>query len=176
MFNSHVGFRGTLSSRYKQVLVSTHLKKISQIKSFPQGSGWKQKNIWNHHRALICQPYDFWGPKNWGKIVHPPSKTSGDVRCPRRLKWEKKRKKGRKWWAKCRRDYFFSSSQGVNVNFVKMIGEKKQQTYSPNDDVTYMAVSENRGTPKSSTLIRFSTINHPFWGTIIFGNTHIFWW
>ena len=60
------------------------------------------------------------------------------------------------------------------MNFVKMIGEKKKQTYSPNDDVTYMAVSENRGTPKSSILIRFSTINHPFWGTIIFGNTHIF--
>ena len=34
-----------------------------------------------------------------------------------------------------------------------------------------LAVSENRGTPKSSILIGFSTINHPFWGTIIFGNT-----
>ena len=28
--------------------------------------------------------------------------------------------------------------------------------------------------PKSSTLIGFSIINHPFWGTTIFGNTHIF--
>ena len=36
-----------------------------------------------------------------------------------------------------------------------------------------MGVSENRGTPKSSILIRFSIINHPFWGTPIFGNTHI---
>ena len=27
----------------------------------------------------------------------------------------------------------------------------------------YMAVSENRGTPKSSILIGFSIINHPFW-------------
>ena len=26
--------------------------------------------------------------------------------------------------------------------------------------------------PKSSVLIRFSIINHPFWGTPIFGNTH----
>ena len=32
-----------------------------------------------------------------------------------------------------------------------------------------MAVSENRGTPKSSILIGFSTINHPFWGAFIFG-------
>ena len=33
-------------------------------------------------------------------------------------------------------------------------------------------VSENSGTPKSSTLIGFSIINHPFWGTAIFGNTY----
>jgi len=26
-------------------------------------------------------------------------------------------------------------------------------------------------TPKSSILIGFSSINHPFWGTTIFGNT-----
>ena len=29
------------------------------------------------------------------------------------------------------------------------------------------------GTPKSSILIRVSLINHPFWGTPIFGNTYI---
>ena len=27
--------------------------------------------------------------------------------------------------------------------------------------------------PKSSILIGFSIINHPFWGTPILGNTHI---
>ena len=37
----------------------------------------------------------------------------------------------------------------------------------------YMDVSENSGTPKSSILVGFSIINHPFWGTLIFGNTHI---
>ena len=36
-----------------------------------------------------------------------------------------------------------------------------------------MDVSENRGNPKSSILIGFSIINHPFWGTPIFGNPHI---
>ena len=36
-----------------------------------------------------------------------------------------------------------------------------------------MGVSKNNGTPKSSILIGFSIINHPFWGTTIFGNTHI---
>ena len=34
-------------------------------------------------------------------------------------------------------------------------------------------VSENSGTPKSSILIGFSIINHPFWGTPYFGNTLI---
>ena len=37
-----------------------------------------------------------------------------------------------------------------------------------------MGASENSGTPKSSILIRFSIINHPFWGTSIFGDTHMF--
>ena len=36
-----------------------------------------------------------------------------------------------------------------------------------------MGISKNRGTPKSSSLIGFSIINHPFSGTPIFGNTHI---
>ena len=37
-----------------------------------------------------------------------------------------------------------------------------------------MDVSENSGTPKSSHLkIGFSIINHPFWGSPIFGNTLI---
>ena len=34
-------------------------------------------------------------------------------------------------------------------------------------------LSENSGTPKSSILIGFSSINHPFWGTPIVGNTHV---
>ena len=40
-----------------------------------------------------------------------------------------------------------------------------------------MGVSKNN-TPKSSILIGFSIINHPFWNfPPIFGNTHIFhWW
>ena len=31
--------------------------------------------------------------------------------------------------------------------------------------LSYMGVSKNGGTPKSSILIGFSIINHPFWGT-----------
>ena len=39
--------------------------------------------------------------------------------------------------------------------------------------VADLGVSKNRGTPKSSIAIEFSIINHPFWGTPIFGNTHL---
>ena len=35
-----------------------------------------------------------------------------------------------------------------------------------------LGVSKNRDTPKSSILIGFALINHPFWGTPIFGNTY----
>ena len=38
---------------------------------------------------------------------------------------------------------------------------------------SYMDVSENSGTPKSSILLGFSIINHPFWGTPIFGTPHM---
>ena len=37
----------------------------------------------------------------------------------------------------------------------------------------YMGVSKNDGTPKSSILVGCSIINHPFWGTPIFGNIHM---
>ena len=37
----------------------------------------------------------------------------------------------------------------------------------------YMGVSLNGGTPKSSFSIGISIINHPFWGTPIFANTHM---
>ena len=36
-----------------------------------------------------------------------------------------------------------------------------------------MDVSKNSGTPKSSILIGFPIIDHPFWGSPIFGNTHM---
>ncbi len=51
-----------------------------------------------------------------------------------------------------------------NDVFGKMLGA---------DGIHDMGVSKNKGTPKSSILIGFSIINHPFWGTPIFGNTHI---
>jgi len=36
-----------------------------------------------------------------------------------------------------------------------------------------MGVSKNSGTPKSSILIEFSIISHPFWDTTSFSNTQM---
>ncbi len=41
-------------------MVSTHLKNISQIGSFPQ-VGVNIRNVWNHHLAYIC--IKFWSPQ-----------------------------------------------------------------------------------------------------------------
>ena len=39
---------------------------------------------------------------------------------------------------------------------------------------THMGASINGGTPKSSTLIVCAFINHPFWGTPIYRNPHMY--
>ena len=48
----------------------------------------------------------------------------------------------------------------------------KLVTYQDFTSTKHMDVSENNGTPKSSILMRCFIINHPFWGTFIFGNTY----
>ena len=75
---------------------------------------------------------------------------------------------------------FSWSSTSGNVN----LGLDEFQSFTKQMTVTfigsmgliyiYMGVSENGGTPKSSTLIGISIINRPFWGPPIFGNTHIY--
>ncbi len=51
---------------------------------------------------------------------------------------------------------------------------QSKQMQSGTIKIVHMGVSKYRGTPRSSILIGFSIVNHPFWGTTIFGNTHIF--
>ena len=47
---------------------------------------------------------------------------------------------------------------------------KRVQDFDP----FYMGVEPKIGAPPNHpTLIGFSIVNHPFWGTTIFGNTHI---
>ena len=75
------------------------------------------------------------------------------------MKWKRERFS----WA----DSHVAKSQRLPWNFKP--GEFLQQKRMR----IHMSVSENSVTPKSSILIGFSIINHPFWGTTIFGNTYI---
>ena len=57
---------------------------------------------------------------------------------------------------------------------VFILNKAYQDTVLPALIVTNMGVSKNTGSPKSSILTGFSIIiDHPFWGTPIFGNTRI---
>ena len=61
----------------------------------------------------------------------------------------------------------------IDIDLLSRHPKQQKNTAFLKESVHYMGVSENRGTPKSSILIGFSIINHRFWGTPIFGNTHI---
>ena len=61
----------------------------------------------------------------------------------------------------------------MDGTFFSMVGILRSKNKQSMRIVYHMDVSKNSGTPKSSILIGFSIINHPFWGILIFGNTHI---
>ena len=54
-------------------------------------------------------------------------------------------------------------------NAIKLSQKQPSQVVAYRDVSMFdMGVSKNSGTPKSSILIGYSIINHPFWGTSIF--------
>ena len=56
---------------------------------------------------------------------------------------------------------------------IKEIGGDMEGTLTPNPKSRKTWGAINGGTPKSSIFVDFSRINHPFWGTPIYGNPHI---
>ena len=60
-----------------------------------------------------------------------------------------------------------------SVQAFRQESDKNDESNDDNLMKMNIGVSKNNGTPKSSISIGFSIINHPFWGTPIFGNTHI---
>ena len=66
----------------------------------------------------------------------------------------------------------------MRVLSIARVGPEGEDRTSIEHAITFIesgldtGVSENSGTPESSILIGFSIINHPIWGTPIFGNTH----
>ena len=65
------------------------------------------------------------------------------------------------------------NSAGGNESTLIVVGIPKKLAKSPDCPTHHVDVSKNNGTPKSSILIGFSIINHPFWDAPIFGNTHV---
>ena len=57
------------------------------------------------------------------------------------------------------------------VNLGKDLSKGKKKTITTIKQ--HVDVSENSGTQKSSILIGFAIINHPFLGTPSFGNAHV---
>ena len=55
--------------------------------------------------------------------------------------------------------------QGCSTLGLKYVNQDSMKAHLGIDLENTMGVSKNRGTPKSSILIGFSIINHPFWGT-----------
>ena len=69
------------------------------------------------------------------------------------------------WFFLLGRGQWGGGKRGLGLTWLSLKGPESR---------VYMDVSENSGfSPKSSILIRFSIINHPFWGTPILGNIHI---
>ena len=65
----------------------------------------------------------------------------------------------------------YSKHLEISQEFKGIMGTAEKDNFGGYDD---MGVSKNRGgPPKSSILLGFSIINHPFWCTPMFGNTHM---
>ena len=57
---------------------------------------------------------------------------------------------------------------------IRRVCGKQTSEWKPHIFKSETGVSKNNGIPKSSILIGFSIINHPFWGIPIFGNTQMY--
>ena len=57
------------------------------------------------------------------------------------------------------------AEESLNASLTPLMDTQWRMDQRLDNPVEHMGVSRNRGTPKSSILIGFSIINHPFWGT-----------
>ena len=61
--------------------------------------------------------------------------------------------------------FTFEPEKSIDLNLTKQLHPfQRPWIESPISKPGYMDVSKNSGTPKSSILIGFSILNHPFWG------------
>ena len=165
-------------------MASTRLKNISQNGNLPQ-IGLKIKNLWNHHPVQIKLLYNriFEGllvlrmnsmsanillvlQKNLHHLGWGQKKNNAQLLQPLDLKscLQKKFRHFKLPWR------FWCFRSAPSLCFKKETHEDGPFCWPHN-----MGVSENGGCfpSKSSILIGFSIINHPFWDTPILGNPHL---
>ena len=58
-------------------------------------------------------------------------------------------------------------------SMMKPMNSRNQVEITTKQPLKHMGVSKNRGTPKSSILIRLSIIKHAFWGVSLFLETSV---
>ena len=66
----------------------------------------------------------------------------------------------------------FTGASGLSSVFIESKTQRRDEDMSPGL-CKHMGGSINGGPPKSSFLMGFSTVNHPFWATSIDGNPHM---
>ena len=67
----------------------------------------------------------------------------------------------------------FNGHSAMEQCFKRLIMDMSHKPYVFHVYWNNMQLSINGGTPKSSILIGLSLMNHPFWGTPIYGSPHI---
>ncbi len=102
---------------------------------------------------------------SWGLMLHASAMCKSIMSMHTKTPWH------RSFWSKALHQLAPEVSSLIQLGFSFVPPVVTNLHQKPSID---MGVSNNRGgPPKSSILIGFSIINHPFWGTPIFGNTHI---
>ena len=135
-------------------------------------TSWSSASWLSPHDAISCDRWDVNAQRFWPYFADISGIYCqlGDYISPTNQKGTK----NNHWWyektlwIKQLLCWYFTDS------WLYLAAENLGTTWQVRFQSIYMDVSENSGTPKSSILIGFSIINHPFWGTPIFGNTHIF--
>ena len=120
-------------------------------------------------QGIICQPYsNSFGTYNFSRFFGWPCSTKimkhqliyGIFRSPETPTW--------RYLVVLSQDWRSAQGSGAVITFVfKTPAAVASASFGRSSGCGEdMGVSKNSGTPKSSILIGFSIINHPFWGTL----------
>ena len=83
------------------------------------------------------------------------------------------------WWLRFNKECAWSILGNIDscksMSFLNLDLSIEYAIHSLDSTQLHGCWTKNRGTPKSSILMRFSITNHPFWGTPVWKHPHHFW-